>query len=394
MYLIEQINGKIAGYIARRIKEGKHSFCIYGSRRSSKSFTIAQFLITRAYAGEVVNVASMTQTQGRLGSYADFKTIIQDCPTLSMAFDILTSPLEIRNRYNGGRVYFNSYANSETAKGIACDWLFINEANNFTEQQAIDLRANVRRGWLIDYNPVKSQWWADDYFKAEVDKCHMTWQDNPFLTDAQKDYFADLKRKAMAENASELDIRNYKVNYLGEPYELHGGIFTPTNIRWGKIPTAGIRAWYAFADPSALRCADYFAAVLVALGDDGVMYIVDAFSVNGEKGDTRESVARRLRGWCSEYGCRLFVETNGLVGIDFYEYAQNSGMAVEGWYSRGNKFERIIANYGNILERVVFCDMQAVRDYAVQIYDFAERCAHDDNIDAVVSAWKVCEFAN
>ncbi len=389
IYLISQVNPKISAYFRTRIEAGVHSFCLKGGRRSGKTFGVAQFLCGCAYSGDVVNVASMTQAQGRLGAYNDFKAIIDDHPTLREVFECKVSPLEIVNQYNGGRVYFNSYANSETAKGIACDWLFINEANNFTEQQMIDLRANVRKGWIIDFNPTRAFWYTD-YF-APSDVLVTTWQDNPFLTDTQKEYFADLKRKAFADNATELDIRNYKVNYCGEEYELHGGIFSHDVLQWGDVPV-GLRAWYIFADPSALRCADYFAAVLVALGDDGRMYVADAFSVNGSNGDTRETVARRLRRWCAEYGARLFVETNGLVGLDFFDFAQNSGLPVEGWYSKGNKFERIVANYGNIRERVVFADTPAVRAYCEQIYDFSEKCTHDDNIDAVVSAFKVCEF--
>lgn len=390
MYLISQVNEKIAGYFRSRMVAGKHSFCLKGGRRSGKTFSVAQLLTGLAYDGDVVNVASMTQSQGRLGAYSDFTAIIKDHPTLRAVFECLQSPLEIRNRFNAGRVLFNSYANSETAKGIACDWLFINEANNFTEQQMIDLRANVRKGWIIDFNPTRDFWYTD-YFKPS-DVCVTTWKDNPFLTDTQKEYFADLKRNAFAPNATELDIRNYKVNYCGEEYELRGGIFSHDVLRWGDC-SGNLRGWYIFADPSALRCADYFASVLVALGDEGCMYVVDAFSVNGSNGETRESVCRHLRDWCTEYGARLFVETNGLVGIDFFEFAQNSDLPVEGWYSRGNKFERIIANYGNIRERVVFADTPAVRSYCEQIYDFSEKCANDDNIDAVVSALKVCEFS-
>lgn len=391
MYLISQVNEKIASYFRSRMEAGEHSFCLKGGRRSGKTFSVAQLLTGLAYCGDVVNVASMTQSQGRLGAYSDFTAIIRDHPTLRAVFECLQSPLEIRNRYNSGRVLFNSYANSETAKGIACDWLFINEANNFTEQQMIDLRANVRKGWIIDFNPTRSFWYTEYFDPSDI--CVTTWKDNPFLTEAQLEYFADLKRKAFAPNATELDIRNYKVNYCGEEYELHGGIFTPDVLHFGPFPTDTIRGWYVFADPSALRCSDYFAAVLVALCDNGYMYVADAFSVNGSNGETRESVCRQLRNWCSEYGSRLFVETNGLVGIDFFEFAQNSDLPVEGWYSRGNKFERIVANYGNIRERVVFSDTPAVRSYCEQIYEFSEKCAHDDNIDAVVSAFRVCEFS-
>lgn len=383
-------NPIFAQYLRRARARGRKRFAFCGGRRSGKTYFVAQFLVTRALQGEVVNVASMTQTQGRLGAFADFCDIISGDPLLAAVFEVLTSPMEIRNKENTrGRIIFNSYQKSETAKGIACDWLFMNEANNFTRQHVIDLLANVRKGWIIDYNP-SVHFWVDDYFEPS-DICYSTWENNPFLTASQREYFYDLKRKAEAETATDVDIRNYRVNYLGEYYELQGGIFTDRSLRWVGEPPAVVR-YFAFADPSALRGADYFAAVLAGQTSAGEVYIADAFSVNGSAGDDRESVARRLRDWQRDWGAVVYVETNGLVGIDFFEFAQNSGIEVAGWYSRGNKFERIVANYGNVRERMCFADTAAVRAYCQQVYDFGERCEHDDNIDAIVSAFRVAEF--
>ncbi|MBR0335199.1 MAG: phage terminase large subunit, partial [Bacteroidales bacterium] len=165
-YLLEQVNPKYAKYLSERRRAGCTSFAFRGGRRSGKTFFISQFLTTRAYKGEIVNVAAMTNTQGRLGAYADFENIITDHPTLSATFECLKSPLEIRNRANGGKIIFNSYQNSGTAKGVACDWLFINEANYFSKLQISDLRANVRKGWIIDYNP-NEQFWESDYFAED-----------------------------------------------------------------------------------------------------------------------------------------------------------------------------------------------------------------------------------
>ena len=68
MYLISQVNEKIASYFRSRMEAGEHSFCLKGGRRSGKTFSVAQLLTGLAYGGDVVNVASMTQSQGRLGA--------------------------------------------------------------------------------------------------------------------------------------------------------------------------------------------------------------------------------------------------------------------------------------------------------------------------------------
>ena len=65
---------------------------------------------------------------------------------------------------------------------------------------------------------------------------------------------------------------------------------------------------------------------------------------------------------------------------------------MEGWYSRGGKFDRIIANYQNFRERMTILDTPANREYMKQVYNFAERMKmgdHDDNVDALNSAYNM-----
>lgn len=386
---------KIDDYIGRRYTSGKTSFVFRGGRRSGKTFGILKFLMfyCEYMPGTVVNVASMTSEQGRLGAYADAKTIISLAPTLYGDAEVLSSPREIRFA-NGSRIHFNQYSNSETAKGIACDWLFLNEANNFSKQQYVDLKANARLGTFIDYNP-NILFWVDDYF-TDDDICDTTWRDNPYLTPAQLEYFRELKRQAERPGATSVDRRNYAVYYLGQYAEISGAIFSPDSFVWeNELPRRDngdleLRHFAVFCDPSALRGSDYFAAVLSAVDDSGRVWIVDAFSMNT---GTREIVVRRLLDWCKAWDVRgVYVETNGIIGIDFYEFASKSGIPVRGWYSRGNKFERIVANYQNFRERVVIVDNAATRDYMKQTYDFAEKMPadkHDDNIDALNSSYNM-----
>lgn len=381
------MSSKIDTYIRNRLKSGKTSFVLRGGRRSGKTFAVLRFLMLQSagYANTVVNVASMTSEQGRLGAYADAKTIRDLAPTIYDDVEVLSSPREMRFG-NRSRMHFNQYSNSETAKGIACDWLFINEANNFTKQQYVDLMANVRKGVFLDYNP-NVQFWVDDYFTDE-DICDTTWRDNPYLTRAQLEYFAELKRQAERPDATAVDRRNYKVYYLGQYSELQGSIFTEDVIRFGTIPVEMLHHFCIFCDPSALRGNDYFACCLSALDDDGNVWVVDTFSTN--TGD-RAEIVRKLREWCLQYDVvDIYIETNGIIGQDFYDYAFNSGLSVAGWYSHRNKFERIIANYQNLRERVRVMDTPQNREYMAQVWDFAEKMPsdkHDDNIDALNSSY-------
>lgn len=381
-----KVNAKMAAYIKRRREQKKTLFVFRGGRRSGKTTFISQFLTIRMHNfGEKVNVASMTAEQGRLGAYADFKGIIESCPTFNAYTECLESPREIRSQ-SGGKIFFNSYKNSETAKGVACDWLFINEANNFTKQQFIDLRANVRKGTILDYNP-NTQFWIDDYVTDE-DICDSTWQDNPFLTQAQLDYFEELRLAAESPHATPLDIRNYNVYYLGKYSELRGRIFYESNLHFVDSLPDDLIDFKVFCDPSALRGADYFASVLSAKSKStGATYVVDVRSTNeGNNAD----IVRQLREWCGSYDrVEVYIETNGIIGQDFYEYACNSGLPVIPWNSRGNKFERIVANYQNINNDMYFYRCALLNPFMEQVYEFDEHCDHDDNIDAVVSSYKI-----
>ena len=146
------VNRKIADRFLTLYRSGARRIALKGGRRTGKTCYVADRELTRcATKGAVVNVATMTQEQGRLGVYADACNIINGTDRLSEWLTIKQSPREITCP-NGGRLFFNSYQNAETAKGIACDDAFINEANNFTIKQVQDIIASVRDCAIFDYN--------------------------------------------------------------------------------------------------------------------------------------------------------------------------------------------------------------------------------------------------
>ena len=326
----------------------------------------------------------MTLEQGRLGAYADMKEIINSEPLFQQVFEVLSTPREIRNRYNGSRLFFNSYQNSETAKGVACDYLFINEANNFSKQQYVDLLANVRRAVFIDYNP-NVDFWVNEFFSPE-DVLITTWRDNPFLTDLQKEYFNQLKVKAFSEGATPMDRYLYSVYYLGEFSECAGEIFSPGNIQRAADLPDDCSEYFIFCDPSAMVGNDFFACLLVTYSETaGRMYVTDCLSTNN---DTREHVTGILRGWCTQHDdVTVYVETNGIIGADFYRYLVESDIPAYPLYSRGNKYDRILAHYEGIVNNVMFLKGEGLDEYLEQVYTFAEKCEHDDNIDCVNLAY-------
>ena len=378
-----KLNGKIFRYFQKREKANKFLFVLKGGRRSGKTYATCQklLILCNNTAGTIVNIASMTAEQGRLGAYADFCAIIKAEEYFYKICSVFSSPREIRFR-NGSKIFFNSYKNSETAKGVACDYLYINEANNFTKQQYTDLVANVRKGVFLDYNP-NFKFWVEDYCKEE-EILTTTWKDNyKNLTPLQLQYFYDLRRLAEADGASDLDIRNYKIYYCGEYYELRGEIFNRYNIKTEAEEPEQKKNIIIFADPSALRGGDFFALCLGCKDENGKIAILETYSVNT---GTEEEIIEVINKWRLTYDVQfIYIETNGIIGVTFYEKCQKLKVPVTPYYSRENKFERIIANYGKITNNVYFVDRPKLQGFLAQVYDFSEKCDHDDNIDAINS---------
>lgn len=380
------INDKVCKFLDTEYNNGSIVCALQGGRRAGKTYNIAIWLLLQALRGKVVVIASMTQEQGRNGSFADFKNIIVNSG-LSVVCQVLSSPREIRCS-GGGVVIFSSFADSERAKGVACDFLFLNEANKFTYQQYVDMSVNVREMMILDYNP-NVKFWVD---KLNITPLLLTWKDNPYLTKSQIQWFKDLKDKASSPNATSTDIYYYRVYYLGEYSDVEGEIFNSNNIVVADVPEFGLYHYAIFCDPSALRGSDFFSCVLSVLSDsDKKIYIVDWFSPNI---GSREDIALKIIEWQKQYDVAdTYIETNGMIGIDFFEFCRNSNINVTGWNSKGNKFERILANYQNLTENLVINkNINNLQTLLERIYSFRKKCEHDDDIDAINSSYIMQNF--
>ena len=385
------INGHILRYLESR--RGKRLLALQGARRAGKTYTVCQWLLLKMYNdGDVCVFASMTSEQGRKGAYEDCKTILNSWEGLGDCFDIFKSPREIRCKRNNttsgreGVAYFASYQDPESAKGCACDWVFINEANKFTKQQFLDLAANARKGVILDYNPNVHFWVEEIMPDDEVLKC--SWQNNKqHLTQAQLDWFQSIYDAAHKEGATSADWYYYLVYYEGQYSELAGTIFTRQNIKIcepNDVPSA-LKHIVLFGDPSALRGADWFPLVLAGIDDAGDVWVLDVNSVNDTSKEERLRTIQQMAG--SYDRVQTYIEANGLVGIEFQDFCEASGFACNYWASRGNKFDRIVAHYQELTHKVHFVDSPRLGAFLKQVYEFAEKCEHDDNIDAVNSAY-------
>jgi predicted phage terminase large subunit-like protein len=106
-------------------------------------------------------------------------------------------------------------------------------------------------------------------------------------------------------------------------------------------------------------------------------------------------MAKIIQRWCGAYDVQaVYVETNGIIGQEFYDYSVNSGLPVVPYYSRGDKFERITAKYEAITNNMVVVDTEQNRQYFEQVYTFEKKCEHDDNVDALATCMIIHKLLN
>lgn len=382
------ISRKFANYIKHLRENNKHIGIIYGGRRSGKTYNILQYLLLMAYNKKLrILIAGMTLPQLKNGAFLDAINIIDK--DFSNVFEYNTNPMKITNKINGSSLIFMSFENPEKCKGYSCDLCYINEANIFSKDIFTSIRVNVRDLILIDFNPVK-KFWINELYESE-EWLKLNYKDNPFLSESQLDYFRELKYNAEKPNASSLDIYLWKVNGEGEFCGLSGNIFTRENIQiTNSIPQ--LHNILIFCDPSALRGSDYFACSLGGLDSEKNLYILDTYSINTGATD---NIISKLYDWSKNYDVkRIYIETNGIIGTAFYEDVQknNRDLKIMPWYSRDNKFQRIVANYNNITKKIFFYETGNNLAFLDQVYEFSEKCEHDDNIDSINSLWAAQNF--
>ena len=160
------------------------------------------------------------------------------------------------------------------------------------------------------------------------------------------------------------------------------------------MPCAQLRNPVVFGDPSALVGADWFPLTLSAVGPDGTIYILDADSVNSGAKAERCTAIERMQQRID--GVRVYIESNG-IGKYFIEYARGENqyeqpprpLTIEGWCNTEGKFDRILAQYETIRDRVVFVEQPRLSEYLAQVYAFSRKCEHDDNIDNIASVCRL-----
>ena len=168
-------------------KEGYPIMIEEGGSRSSKTFNILIWIIQKCYSeweNKVIDIGRKTFPSLRTSVMFDFFEILKSYNLYSVKFhDKSDHIFRIRNNI----IRFFSLDQEQKIRGASRDILFMNEANEFNEDDFKQLNQRTREITIIDYNPsTEFGWYYDIQEQDQVKTFHSTYMDNPYLPDRVK----------------------------------------------------------------------------------------------------------------------------------------------------------------------------------------------------------------
>ncbi len=239
-----------------------------GSSRSSKTFSIVQYLVLECLQKPGTLVRGFRNDGTTCG-----KTIVQDfILVMRSQFKIFNSDLwnkqEKTYRFPNGSVFtFDGTMDIAKLHGLRQDIAWLNEVMEITSDAWMQIEMRTTRKVLMDYNPsITSHWVFNSILTrdAGVFYNHSTYRDNPFLSDRQISAIQGLEPTPANVKRGTANEWAWRVYGLGERAGREGRIYT--NYRqtdhWPD-PGLCIRHGYGLdfgfsKDPTALvECALY-----------------------------------------------------------------------------------------------------------------------------------------
>ena len=357
---------------------------IQGSKRSGKTFSILQhigvdFLTTNFKKYQCFSESPKQQNFGLMSDFTNiFNPILHKVKTNS-------TQKTFRSKHN--ELAFINIADNTNANDIAnslgaCDVRYLNECNMFSNDTVEKLQINNRGQMFFDFNPYR-EFWINNLI-TDSNFLKTTWKDNPFLTENQITLFLQWTENGKQSEVGSYDYWRWQVMCEGNFAEITGEIFTTENIHFETEKPDGLHNFIIFADPSNAKGGDNFALTLTATDTTGKVYLIDSFSRNKIE---KVLIAEKIKEWQKDYPVqKTLIETNGQIGLKFFNDCRTSQIPVTGWYSRQDKYERIMSNFDVITQKLIILDTPQNRTFASQIYTFKIDCDYDDNIDCLNNA--------
>ena len=250
-----------------------------GGTRSSKTYSLAQLIILKALQerGKVYTICRKTLPALKGTAYRDFFSILED---YNLYNPDKHNKSELTYKLNGNEIEFISVDMPQKIRGRKRDVLWLNECNEFSFEDWIQLTLRTTGNIYLDFNPSDPYSWIYDNV-INRDDCTFiksTYLDNPFLPD---ETIKEIERLKL------LDSNYWTIYGLGEIGTPTETIFRNFNLT-DNIPeqatliAVGMDFGYS-NDPTAI-------AEVYKLNDD--LYLNELLY---EKGLTNQDIANKLR---------------------------------------------------------------------------------------------------
>lgn len=201
---------KVTSVFSKNLKayeDGYRYLINQGGSRSSKSYSIIQFLIYLCLQSKItVSVVRKTLPSLKASILRDFVDIMSDLKLYDSKSHNKTDNFYTFD--NGSIVEFFSLDDEQKVRGRKRDILFLNEANELDFKEYNQLVLRTSKLIVIDFNPSDTDCYIYDIIKEKnAILIKSTYKDNPFLEDEQIKYI---------ENLINVDQSYYRIYALGE----------------------------------------------------------------------------------------------------------------------------------------------------------------------------------
>jgi len=217
-----QVNKKIYEFLK---STNYKIYVIYGGAGSGKSYTVTQFLIARRLLRYKNKRLLVTRKYNPSLKQTAYSLMLEWLQKFKVKYEEKKSE-QLINLPNGSEILFRGMDDAEKIKSSEFNYIWMEEATEFSMQDFLQLRLRLRRAnagqrnqMFLTFNPVSS--WVTDYFlkqeQEDVGILQTTYKDNiRFLDD---DYV-----KALEDLANQ-DLSFYQIYALGQVAELKNKVY-------------------------------------------------------------------------------------------------------------------------------------------------------------------------
>ena len=182
--------------------------CLQGGTRSSKTYSLCQLFIIKALqnTGKTFTIVRKTLPACKGSVYRDFLNILKDLEIYSEEYH---NKSELSYTLNNNLVEFISVDQPTKIRGRKRNYLWLNEANEFSYEDWTQLILRTTEQIYLDYNPSDPYSWIYEKVNTREDCTFIksTYLANPFL---DKDTIAEIER------LKDIDPDYWRVYGLGE----------------------------------------------------------------------------------------------------------------------------------------------------------------------------------